>query len=360
MKVFAFLPIAAAFQVMDTHTNMGVDVSYDGLKSTLKSIANHQAANGGKIDPDTINTVTNILADINSQLLTALAADTNHSQTILNIAHAAVVQCDTDKGNWIAGGHATKNAGVTGDKGAHETCRGEENTECQNATNVCNTHKTRVCGWSHCPVPTGFVNGDSDSIFEYMCCLETFFNNNRDHYYVERTNCIDATNVWQSKAAACDALQETFEVNYCTREQDVQTNCNTYRTCRDTEETDWYAIKAQTEDMLAIYRAQREALACLQCYGNKILSNTSDLSDCEELTPCDRLEPCPSIDFPPLPDWIPCTEPLFPNQPCDDATFITENYGQYDNTCTPPKQCTACHVTNDEGAFTESNPTYPA
>jgi len=365
MRAVVLLPIVAAVQVMDTHNVVDVqaDGNYEGMKSTLKSISAMQVK--GEIDQDTINTVTKTLKDINEKLIDALEQDKKHSQSILDAAEAAIDSCDTAKNTWVSGQHATDTGAANDANGDHNQCRentGGEQELCANATTHCDALTQQVCNWNDCVAPTaGFGGGDTDEVNTFMKCIGSFFGQHKVNYYQKRQNCIDATNSWNTKSTACDGLQQDFEDDFCTQEANTQSACETYRLCRNREQSSYMQIKGEIEALEDIYQAQRVALECLLCYGNKILANSTDLSDCERETTCTSLTACPVIVYDNIAECIPCSEPD-DVKPCE-SSFLTTYYGRYENTCSPPQQCKACTgsaATNSEGGATcEACPTCP-
>jgi len=395
--LIGFLPMAAAFQVMEQSTQLSADKDFEGLKASLKGIA---ARSGGQIDANTINTVTKILDDVNTTLMDALEEDRKHSQNILNIARDGVHACDTDRNTWFGqdGSWETHNTDVTNDGSTHATCRGLEAAEFRNMTTHCDTVDRQVSAFNICALPGDFSAGDNDQINTYICCLQTFFSNNRDTYYTHRQNCIDATNTHSSKRTECNGDQEEFEREFCHRETQVQNNCQSYRECRTREETNWLKVTQETEAIEEIFQAQRVALECLLCYGNKILANQTDLSSCETPTTCDSLSWCPTIVYEDTTNFTRCTEPVgndnipcagpfeaqwyqvLSNEGADDFRTCTEVTGQTGrpqavpttewgvqsttgNTVAPSPvdDCNPCSesANNDEGALV-STPTSPS
>jgi len=362
MRAVAFLPMVAAVQMMDTHNVVDVqaDSNYEGMKSTLKSISVMQSK--GDIDQNTIDTVTNTLKQINEQLIAALGEDTKHSQSILDSAEAQIIACDTTKNTWVSGAFDGHNTGVSNAQSAHHDCRqaaGGEQENCQNATTHCDHLTAQVCNWNDCVAPAaGFGGGDTDEVNGFMNCIGSFFDTHKVDYYAKRQNCIDATNNLNAKVAECDGLQEDFESDFCQREDAVENACNSYRTCRNGAQSSYAKIKGEIEALEDIYQAQRVALECLLCYGNKILANSTDLSDCERETTCTALTACPVIVYDAIPPCIACTEPDAV-RPCE-GSFINTYYATYESTCTPPQQCTACSQPDTEGALTcDACPTCP-
>lgn len=328
--LMGFLPMAAAFQVMEHSTQLAAEKDFEGLKASLKNIA---AKSGGQIDQTTIEAVNMILDQVNTSLMDALEEDRSHTQNILNIARNGVIACDTARDTWFGTGGTweTHNSNVTADAGAHTTCRGEEATEFRNMTSHCDTVDRQVAGFNICDMPGDFTSGDTDAINTYICCIETFFTAEKGTYYTHRNNCIEATNTWSSKRSSCNDDQEEFEREFCERETQVQNTCETYRNCRTTEETNWLKVTQETQAIEEIFQAQRVALECLLCYGNKILSNETDLSSCETPTSCSSLSWCPTIVYDDIDAFETCDEPVGDdNIPCA-ATFEATWYLAYSN-----------------------------
>merc|ERR1719198_1869519 len=217
MKVFAFIPMVAAVQVMDSHNvvNVHTDTNYESMKATLKGISAMQAK--GDIDQNTIETVTETLTKINTELLEALRADVNHSQSILDDAWNAVDACDDAKNTWASTTFSTFSGNVTSAGSDHDSCRGEEATECANTTTHCDAYTTLVCNWADCAVPGAgrFSGGDTDEVNTYMNCLLAFMNDHKANFESKRQNCIDATNTWTAKTDECDGLQGDYEDEFC-------------------------------------------------------------------------------------------------------------------------------------------------
>jgi len=328
--LIGFLPMAAAFQVMEHSTQLAAEKDFEGLKASLKGIA---AKSGGHIDQTTIEAVNTILDSVNTTLMDALEQDRSHTQNILNIARDGVLRCDTNRDAWFGTGGTFEilNSDVTADGATHSSCRGEEATEFANMTSHCDTVDRQVAQWNICEMPGDFTAGDTDAINTYVCCLTTFFDNNRGTYYTHRQNCIDATNVHSAKRAECNGAQGAFEAEFCGRETAVQNNCEIYRNCRTNEETNWLKVTQETQAIEEIFQAQRVALECLLCYGTKILNNETDLSSCEVAINCASLSWCPTIVYDDITDFTGCSEPVGDdNIPCA-AGFVATWYQAWSN-----------------------------
>jgi len=336
--------LVASYQVMDTQQHIGasatIDTNYEGMKMTLKSISSMQAK--GEIDADTINTVTTMLDKIENDLKDALVVDVSTTQNVLDDAEAAIAACDTAKRTFASDTWVGLNGDVTDESDEHDVCRGDEEIECGNATSKCTIYTNQVCGFEECvkPPASRFVTSDNDDVFEYMCCLERLFAAERGTYYQARWECLEAVNIWEMKTEDCDRQQTTFEDEFCSRETDVENACHTYRTCRNDKQASYTSIKSNVQSLEEIYQAQRVALECLLCYGNHILNNNTDLSSCEVLPECTSLTDCPQITYDPIPPCIACVEPDH-DVPCT-SNFINKFYSVYENTCTPPQDCSAC------------------
>lgn len=352
MRTLLFLPMAAAVQVLDSsvHEHLGPQLDYEGLKESLLNI--HKASEGKKLDPVTITAVQAIMTSINTTLITALDGDRNHTQALLDLAVQRVTDCNIDRTGYFGTGEdwETENADVDSAMDTHELCRFHEHGEHHNMTLHCGIVDQTVCDWTHCGTMPSFAGGDSDRIDEWIGCIQDFFVDYSPRYETERKNCIDATSIHAAKRVDCHGEQGDFEEEFCSREREVQSRCNSYRLCRNREEGSWETTTNETKDLEVIFQAQRVALECLLCYGNKILSNSTDLSDCESNSPCTTLSNCPQITYDDILDFIPCTEPTHPNIPCT-TTFHDDFYARYDDSPTLTDSCTPCNplVENTEG-----------
>lgn len=332
MRVLIFLPLAAAFQVLDQTAQLGTHSDFQGLKESLKSIS---ASTGGKINQETIEAVQAILDQVNGTLMSALEADRNHTQHILDMARSEVNQCDTDRDNWFDNDFILKNTNVTSEGTEHHDCRGEEANLFDAMTTACDHIDRQVAQWEICPLPGSFAAGDNDKIDEYICCLQRFFQANRGTYATNRQACINATNTHTAKRAECNTEQGQFERAFCSREVSVQNECKSYRECRTREETHWWIVYNDTKEVEEIFQAQRVALECLLCYGKKILANETDLSECETPISCQSLDWCPTINYEPaLDNFTRCTEPVGnASIPCNQQ-FVADWYQDYSNDVT--------------------------
>jgi len=211
-----------------------------------------------------------------------------------------------------------------------------------------------VCSWTQCNPPSvGFAQGDSDPVFDYICCLDTFFDAHRADYYTELKNCHDSTATHHAQTALCDGKQATFQDEFCAREAAIQAKCEWYDDCRCAAETEFESVKADVEKLEDIFQHQWVALNQLSCYGEQMLINITDLSGCDHLS--NDCEPdhahntdgstprtgCPVIVYPTPDDFIPCTEP-HGSYPCQ-ADWVSEFYGWLatEQPCTPYDDCDA-------------------
>lgn len=349
MRGLFLIPVVAAVQFIEMHDELMPHMDYAGLKESLLSI--HKATAGSELDQLTLQAVQNILDTINNTLITALESDRNHSQHLLDSARQAVIDCDNDREMYF-GNNKTwhwDNVDVTTALQDHNNCRDEEDDEYDNMTYHCDLVNSTVCNWPKCGQKPSFSGGDNDEIEEWVCCIQDFFADYSPLYETQRQNCIDATSVHALKRTECHGKQEDLELEVCSREQGVQTNCELYRTCRDREESDWVTVTNNTRDLEEIFQAQRVALECLLCYGNKILNNQTDLTSCDANMICTDLVNCPVIDYQPIPDFVRCEEPD-DFVPCT-AGYEAQYYDEYIGTNTTVQACTTCNpeVTNTEG-----------
>jgi len=347
MLVMSLLPMASSIQVMEREAHPHVD--FEGMKTSLKSLA-VKSAQKGKIDQGTIEAVTGFLKTIKDDLLSALEADRSHSQATLDAAEDGVHTCDTNRNAWFdasTGTFGTRNGEVAGLRGDHDTCRTQEGVTYANYTSHCATMHNRVCGtWatSVCALPSGgFAAGDTDAVNTYMNCVCDFFEEHRDHYYNERTACETAHNLHDIQVAACDTDQGEFEDDYCAREGEVQDACELYDGCRFGAETTYLSVKSETEALEQIFQAQFVALKHLQCYGEQILNNSTDLSNCDSVgddCEADYSGECPQIVYDVLDPFIQCAEPT-DLWPCT-VNFIIDFYDLYAGSFTPVDDCHTC------------------
>lgn len=357
MKAISLLPLVAAYQVMDTHNHVNVHeqaahFSFDPMKEMLMGLSAKQQK-GEPLDAATRETVEAEIKKITDELMGALAEDTSRTQSMLDKAHAEVVSCDTAKNNWRTTGWEAKKGATIAAGSAHDTCRGGEGGEgvlCATASEKCNTLTTKVCtewqaGDGLCEKPgRDAFNLDSIEVETYMNCLSTFFKRQNGTYYSLKNECLSAISGWHLKSATCDEAQSTYETAYCAQEEDVENKCVEYRQCRDDAQAAYETTRAHVERLEDLYQSQRVALKALECYGEHILANSTDLSACEEHKNCCDLSDCPYINYLALPNCLSCEEPAT-NEPC--AAGFLANYNKYDNTCTPVAQCSDCDYTVD-------------
>lgn len=347
MKVLAVLPLVTAYQVLETSNTVDVagGKTYDGMKATLKGISAMQVK--GDIDAGTIKIVQDMLDSIEGSMMDGLACDVNSTQTMLDNAENAIIKCDTDRADWKADVWSVHNTDVSDADTTHSGCRTEEAGACADSTDACDAYVERVKSWRKCvrPADDRFLTSDNDDIFEYLCCLEDFFEEQvpatGDTFYTDRTSCETKYDAWCAKMIDCDAKQGTFEATFCTRETAVEDYCGQYRRCRNGAQKTYGEVLEEVRSLEEIYRAQRVALDCLVCYGNMILNNETDLTSCDEVKECTELSGCPTITYPTIDPCVPCTDMPNLRAPCT-AEFISDFYATYEGTCTPPTQCVSC------------------
>lgn len=341
----SLIPLAAsAIQIAETQASKH---DFEGMKASMLGIA--ATSTNGKISEAQAKAIQGFLDELNNVLYPAIDADRNASQNTLDVAKSNLNQCNRNKETWVAGDLATGASGVSTKKQTHDSCRAQENVTLTNLTNYCKTYEEEVCGWEICPVPT-FSNGDSDAVFDYICCLDTFFDTYRTSFASKRQACIDATNLHHQQTALCDTQQGEYETEFCDHEEDIQDACKTYEDCRCEYEAEYEDVKKCVEDMEAVFQAQHVALNHLRCYGTQILINATDLTGCNSLKDeCEAIVPsaaepaCPEIDYSAPEDPVDCDEP-HKDHPCD-ASWLSDNYAQYDDGCTPVHDCTPCTTT---------------
>lgn len=360
MRVLAVLPLVTAYQVNERSNTLDTSEgnTYDSMKTTLKSISEMQKK--GEINAETIKIVTDMIDQIRGTMKDGLACDVNTTQSMLDDAVAAVAQCDTNRNEWFDGaGFADENEKVSNASSAHYSCRADEQDECENSTAKCDAYVHRVKNWRKCTKPAGRFTHDNDDVFNYLCCMSDFFDeqvpDSGATFYDDRWECEEAYDIWCAKSLDCDGEQDDYEKAFCRRETAVENKCEAYRTCRNGAQASWAKVKENVIALEEIYQAQRVALECLICYGNNILANSTDLSSCEILPECTSLTDCPTIVYDDLPECIKCVEPDH-DIPCT-ANFLSAQYARFEGTCTPPTQCKSCTERSGMFAQTENSTT---
>jgi len=230
MKVLAVLPLVTAYQVLETSNTAVVDVAegktYEGMKATLKGISAMQAKD--PLDSETISTVKEMLESIEGSMMDGLECDVNTTQKMLNTAEAAIIKCDTDREEWKTDVWSGLNTGVSDADSAHSGCRTEEAGDCADSTAACDKYVNRIHTWLDCKRPDNarFLTSDNDDIFDYLCCLEDFFEEQvpatGDTFYTDRTSCETEYNAWCAKMIECDDKQGEFEKKFCNRETQLR------------------------------------------------------------------------------------------------------------------------------------------
>lgn len=323
---------------------MNEHLDYDGMKSAMVSMAKN-IAKEGKINDGAKGAINGFLKTIRDTLLPALATDKQNAQAALDTAEAAVNKCNSDRGAWANNSDMTglvgQNNKVDQEEKDHNDCRKQEQVTLDNYTSHCSTLQTRVCNWHNCPQPS-FTAGDTDLVNDYICCVTEFFDDHRTAYYAELEACNTATSLHHAQVAKCDAEQATFQNQFCARENHIQQKCKWYDDCRCSTEAEFESVKSDVEDLEKIFQTQFVALKHLDCYGEKMLTEITDLSGCDNVgDDCEANygASCPQIVYTDPADFLPCDEP-HSNYPCQDA-FKTEFYGwlDVDQPCTPIDDC---------------------
>jgi len=338
LLALSLLSAAAAFQVEEVHEHM----DYTGMKSSMLALAKKMEKDG--VNPGVTAAIQGFLDQIKKALLPALEADKTHAQTSLDDALDVVNGCNTKRSEWVASDTGLKghNEAVTSANNDHNACRREEQNTYNTFEGDCSSFHDRVCKWDNCPCPD-FSKGDTDAVDAYICCVQEFFAEHRGHYYDERRACQISTSLHHNQTAECDRDQGHFQDTFCDRETDIQEKCSNYEQCRCAAEAEFESMKSNVEALEEIFQNQFVALKCLECYGEEMLKNITDLSGCDEVgTDCEADYPgCPEIVYPTPDPFINCDEP-YKNYPCT-ASFTDEFYGWIatEQPCTPIDACGA-------------------
>jgi len=362
MRSLVFLPVAAvAVQVLETQQPAHAHVDYDGLRVTLKGIA--EQTKSGKIDDLLTEQVRGILKTVEGDLMTALDVDRNNSQTSLNQAVESIRQCDQDRTTYFAEDYYNVLTQTNDARTDHLDCRAEERTKCFTRNSDCDAIDAIVKNINDnmCATPR-FADGDSYEVNCFMNCISELMVSYHSDYMTGRALCRSDCECLTTKTSSCHGLQSTFEVTFCADLGHIQTECGAYRACRKTSEHAHRSTEAMVNQEESLFQAQRVALECLLCYGRAILDKALDYSHCDTLPPCSELTDCPTIDYPPPPDYIVCNE-VHEKKPCEDDTYgpvsfehseyrtMLDNEGELDlvmgeisrNMCVPATDmCTQC------------------
>jgi hypothetical protein len=220
-----------------------------------------------------------------------------------------------------------KNHPTTGQKELH---RFREET--------CTRHNNRVKRYENCGTITD--TEDSDSVYEWMRCLENFTTHHCDLYEVGREQCKNATEDHAESEEDCHKQQNDFENAVCSLDATILNQCYKYEGCYDEAHSSFYTIKETVQELEILFKAQMGALEQIMCFGNAIIENHTDYDHCESMS-CVECSPNMDIDYTDPPPREECDEAL-EQKPCDQDFLDTEYNNVWNNGTDPADLLAAC------------------
>jgi len=181
-----------------------------------------------------------------------------------------------------------------------------------------------------------------ESSHDWFNKMDTFESTYAEKYRKERYECHLARQRHVERRAKCADLQKEFESKSCAEANQIDEECDYYADCFETMEAEWLAVNTSTAAKEVQFKKQQHALEILQCYGDQILQDKTDLSECDdEAAACADCSPKLDIDYVSPHVEITCDEALGTNRPCGE-TWFTTNYEPYENSDTPVCECVEC------------------
>jgi len=251
-------------------------------------------------------------------------------------------------------GEVYEDQGATWESTSHEVhAHGEEDRLCkklnatvksftakvqkQNDADYCEPEKPAEWGQG---VYDFFKNLESS--YDWFNKMDTFESTYAERYRKERYECHLARQRHYERVVKCGDLQKDFESKSCAEANQIDEECDYYADCYETMEAEWLTVNKSTADKEVQFKKQQHALEILQCYGDQILQDKTDLSECDdEAAACADCSPKLDIDYVSPHIEITCGEALGTNRPCGE-TWFTTNYAPYENSDTPVCECVAC------------------
>lgn len=285
---------------------------------------------GKRIDEATAGLIRGILEQLNETTFNALYADRDIAQALLDDACTAVNDCNVARGVAFSADFPAELL-VNETRDNHTECKNHEDVGQGNlhdeAERLCTQQDNVVRTFTNCGATAHGQTSDSDSVYAWFQCLDTFTTRWCDNYTIGRETCENATTDFEDAQIDCHEKQGNFERAVCQLHLDILDECSTYDGCWDSAHGSWITTSDTVRDMEILYKAQMQALEQLLCFGNSIINNYTDYDHCEFDT-CDE---CPRMILNYcVPDpKITCDEPpQVPNVPCDPAWLAVE-YSQW-------------------------------
>jgi len=180
-----------------------------------------------------------------------------------------------------------------------------------------------------------------ETSYDWFNHMDEFEKDHAADYKKKRSDCHTARQRHIERRAECSRLQEIFEDKTCAEANLIDEKCHSYKTCYDDAVDLWEKVNTTVAAKEVQFKLQQHALEILQCYGDQILKDVTDLSECN--TAAEECVRCPELDISYVPphDFCPCEEAKGDYRPCGEEWHLAV-YGKYYDSDTPICPCTAC------------------
>lgn len=267
------------------------------LESTYSALL-QKVVKHGKSDPtakhagelewetDVSNNIFNAVIEQLDELEAELEGEKNQNQQLIDAAQAAMAQVNTARGtafDRVATGVIARAAAVDTKRGAHSTCRGQEDTAITTARTSCTAFTDAENGLSRGEMSHAKWWLDAD--------LEegvTPDQGTKEAIQLAAGTCVTNEGLMDDKCAECDVAQRAFGAAFCSYEQEVGTTCNTHDTNWATADGDYDTeiervglMETSQKQVLLSVQKVRCFIEKLQKAGDEQLTET-DLTDCTD------------------------------------------------------------------------------
>lgn len=356
MKLLLVVPAVFSMQVTEDNSaalNMKHDI--EGMKELFLGISK------SKIDVATRDAVEEMMRQIRENLQKAIDAEAKVHQDNLQCKFDSIGNCSDARTDDLVneeGNHEEANTqGST-----HRDCRVAEDglARLTKATKIdCDNKAKRFTRCRRTVEKFRQEHHDGGSAAEvkvWMDCIHSQISNAKA-LLATQEKLEEECDAQCDKRKTCNQQQSGFELQRCNWQADVDTQCLKYEKCYVSAVDEYYNAKKEAHEAWEISKDQKQALCCLECYGQSILENKTDLSHCDGELPTCVLPPnpcpehCPDVEAPvrcrererkPENDWE------FIPRPCEPE-FVQEEYTAHymsstdPSVCAPHAECKPCH-----------------
>jgi hypothetical protein len=282
------------------------------------------ARSGNTPEPEKIKTIKSIVAD---ELLPDLQATHDSAAKQVGINLAAIDTCNTNALARLQEIKRSTEVSVGKERTDHADCREEEKNKESNKDDKCKELDDFLNGIN---VPADLPAGrPRDQMVQYVKTMSQYFCPKGPTVTTLDEACTAALTEHAKHKAACDRLQATFELGFCTWRTELTDACSALSACYVSAKKVYSDHMSDTKELVRKWKVEYGALKKILCYVEVWLSdNDVKTADKDQLAKCESssIDTSPmDIDFGKPADQAQCPLTAVETYP-GTAGFVTTEY----------------------------------